>query len=215
MGNFTPLPYENHAVFEDGAVSVRGFSGGKDSLTLGHITLQLGLNGVIDLTRLRVEFIDEEAIFPCVENVVMEWRELFLQVGARFDWYCLEVRHYSCLNRLENDESFICWDNRKSDVWVRQPPSFAIRSHPLHGPRKDTYQDFLPRINDGPHMTGVRIYESIQRRSAIAHKHTAYTQGKTVEEISRELGMKGEEIFRLSDFSRSDFLELMARNVRG
>lgn len=39
--------------------------------------------------------------------------------------------------------------------------------------------------------------------------------GKTVEEIGRELGMKGEEIFRLSDFSRADFLELMARNVKG
>lgn len=34
--------------------------------------------------------------------------------------------------------------------------------------------------------------------------------GKTVKEISKELGMKEEEIFRLSDFSREDFLALMA-----
>jgi hypothetical protein len=40
-------------------------------------------------------------------------------------------------------------------------------------------------------------------------------QGKTVDEIGRELGMRSEEVFRLSDFSRADFLELMARNVRG
>ena len=39
-------------------------------------------------------------------------------------------------------------------------------------------------------------------------------QGKTVEEIGKELGMKNEEIFRLSDFNRSEFLELMARNVK-
>jgi ParB-like chromosome segregation protein Spo0J len=39
--------------------------------------------------------------------------------------------------------------------------------------------------------------------------------GKTVDEIGRELGMRGEEVFRLSDFSRADFLELMARNVQG
>jgi ParB-like chromosome segregation protein Spo0J len=39
--------------------------------------------------------------------------------------------------------------------------------------------------------------------------------GKTVEEIGRELGMKGEEVFRLSDISRVDFLDLMARNVTG
>ena len=34
--------------------------------------------------------------------------------------------------------------------------------------------------------------------------------GKTVQEISKELGMREEEIFRLSDFTRDDFLELMA-----
>lgn len=36
-------------------------------------------------------------------------------------------------------------------------------------------------------------------------------QGKTVEEIGKQLGMKPEEIFRLSDFSRDDFLEMMIR----
>lgn len=35
-------------------------------------------------------------------------------------------------------------------------------------------------------------------------------EGKTTKEISKELGMKPEEIFRLSDFSREDFLAMMA-----
>jgi len=35
--------------------------------------------------------------------------------------------------------------------------------------------------------------------------------GKTVQEISKQLGMKPEEIFRLSDISREDFLKLMVR----
>lgn len=34
--------------------------------------------------------------------------------------------------------------------------------------------------------------------------------GKTVQEISKELGMREEEIFRLSDFTRDEFLEIMA-----
>lgn len=34
--------------------------------------------------------------------------------------------------------------------------------------------------------------------------------GKTVKEISKELGMKPEEIFRLSDFTRDEFLEMLA-----
>lgn len=37
--------------------------------------------------------------------------------------------------------------------------------------------------------------------------------GKSVSEISKQLGMKPEEIFRLSGFSRDDFLEMMTKNV--
>lgn len=40
-------------------------------------------------------------------------------------------------------------------------------------------------------------------------------EGKTVEEIGKQLGMKPEEVFRLSDFTREDFLELMTKGVTG
>ena len=36
-------------------------------------------------------------------------------------------------------------------------------------------------------------------------------QGKTIKEISEQLGMSYEEVFRLSDFSREEFLEMLAR----
>lgn len=39
--------------------------------------------------------------------------------------------------------------------------------------------------------------------------------GKTVPEISKQLGMKPEEIFRLSGFSRDDFLAMMTKDVTG
>lgn len=35
--------------------------------------------------------------------------------------------------------------------------------------------------------------------------------GKNVDEISKQLGMKPEEIFRLSDFSKDDFLQMMIK----
>ena len=34
-------------------------------------------------------------------------------------------------------------------------------------------------------------------------------EGKSVKEIGKQLGMKPEEIFRLSDFSKEDFLRMM------
>ena len=39
--------------------------------------------------------------------------------------------------------------------------------------------------------------------------------GKSVGEISKQLGMKPEEIFRLSGFTREQFLELMTKGVTG
>lgn len=40
-------------------------------------------------------------------------------------------------------------------------------------------------------------------------------EGKTVDEIGKQLGMKPEEIFRLSDFSKEDFLKMMTKDVKG
>ena len=40
-------------------------------------------------------------------------------------------------------------------------------------------------------------------------------EGKTVKEIGKQLGMTPEEVFRLSNFSRDDFLEMMTKGVTG
>lgn len=40
-------------------------------------------------------------------------------------------------------------------------------------------------------------------------------EGKTVKEIGKQLGMTPEEVFRLSDFSREDFLDMMTKGVTG
>ncbi len=40
-------------------------------------------------------------------------------------------------------------------------------------------------------------------------------EGKTVSEIGKQLGMKPEEVFRLSNFTRDDFLEMMTKGVDG
>lgn len=41
------------------------------------------------------------------------------------------------------------------------------------------------------------------------------SEGKTVGEIGKQLGMKPEEIFRLSDFSKEDFLKMMIKPDKG
>lgn len=40
-------------------------------------------------------------------------------------------------------------------------------------------------------------------------------EGKTVKEIGKQLGMKPEEVFRLSGFTREEFLNLMTKDANG
>ena len=47
----------------------------------------------------------------------------------------------------------------------------------------------------------------LEPMKAIVQKLIA--EGKTVQEISKQMGMKPEEVFRLSDFSREEFLDMM------
>lgn len=156
-------------VFRNGLPVYMSFSGGKDSLCLSQLVINLIQAGEINPEQLIVQFIDEEAIFPCIEEKVREWRKKFLLIGAKFEWFCLEVKHYNCFNELSNDESFICWDRYKKDVWVRPQPSFAIHNHPLLRPRVDTYQNFLHRIcTGGITITGIRTAESIHRLQYVA-----------------------------------------------
>lgn len=191
-------------VFNNGLLVFMSFSGGKDSLCMAQLVYNLVQRGKINPSQMVVQFIDEEAIFPCIEKTVKNWRKRFILMGAKFEWYCLEVRHYNCFNELSNDESFICWDREKEAVWVRQPPSFAIRSHPLLKPRVETYQDFLPRTcQSGITMTGIRTAESVQRLQNIA---TMTRAGKTM--------TAKHQIFPIYDWTNNDvWLYLLNEHV--
>lgn len=156
-------------VFSNGVKVYMSFSGGKDSLVMADITLKLIEAGEIDPGLLTVLFVDEEAIYTSVEEKVLEWRKKFLLAGARFDWWCVEVKHFNAYNQLTNDESYTCWDRNKEDAWIRRPPLFALRNHPDLKPGIDNYQSFIPKVTkDGIQLVGVRASESIQRLQYMA-----------------------------------------------
>jgi predicted phosphoadenosine phosphosulfate sulfurtransferase len=160
--------------FSNGKKVYVSFSGGKDSLCLLDLILKLASRGKINPSQIIVEFIDEEAIFECVERTVHEWRKKVLLSGGKFNWFCLEVKHFSCFNRLEQEETFICWDSAQKERWIRAPPPFAIREHPQLKNRVNTYQEFLIKHNaDGICVTGVRMAESIQRQKYMTQTFSA------------------------------------------
>ncbi len=167
------------AIFANGTKVRLSFSGGKDSIVLADIVYKMCLTGEITPSKLEVIFVDEEAMYDDVIEIVEKWRIKFISIGVKFSWYCIEVRHFNCLNSLANDLSFICWDRNKKDVWVRPMPKNAITTHPLLIPRKDTYQDFLSRLDKAEGvitLIGIRLAESIQRLKNFAKMKSGYAQ---------------------------------------
>lgn len=154
-------------IFKNGLPVFFSFSGGKESLVIAQALLELIQQKKIDPKMLHVLFIDEEAIYPCVERIVRSWRKRYIMAGAHFHWLCLEFIHFSCFNELSQDESMVLWDSTKRDVWIRQKPDFAISSHPLFKAGYN-YQTFMNKINNVVQIVGVRAGESIQRLKNIS-----------------------------------------------
>ena len=72
-------------VFGNGLPVFFSFSGGKDSLCVAQLIVNLANRGEIDMKQLTVQFIDEEAIFPCMEDMTKKWRRIFMMMGAKFE----------------------------------------------------------------------------------------------------------------------------------
>lgn len=158
-------------VFESANKIYLSISGGKDSICLNNLIFEMCQRGEIDKNKLTVDFIDEEAVYPCVERIVKNMRLQWLSIGVEFRWWCIQVKHYNCFNQLSNDESFICWDETKKDVWVRKMPPFALKTDPLLDDRHETYQSFMnKKQKDGIQLIGVRASESLQRLYNLANR---------------------------------------------
>lgn len=151
-------------VFSNGCKVYMSFSGGKDSLCLGHLVYSLIQEGKIDPSLLTVQFVDEESMHDDVIDNVKNWRKKFIMAGVKFEWYCLELVQVNCLRTLVDEETWIMWDRNEKGNWVREMPPFAIKEHPQLNRGVDTYQKFLPRITqDGINLIGTRASESVQR----------------------------------------------------
>ena len=159
-------------VFSNGCKVYMSFSGGKDSICLGHLVYSLIQEGRIDPSLLTVQFVDEESMYDDVIDIVKDWRRKFIMAGAKFEWYCLEFMHFNCINTLADEEKWMIWDRNEKENWIREMPPFAITEHPMLNRGVDTYQKFLPRITkDGITLIGTRATESVQRMMNFADRN--------------------------------------------
>lgn len=156
-------------LFKNNSKIYLSMSGGKDSMVLNDIVYRLALEGKIDVSKLIVVFIDEEIVVDEVIETAKIFRKRWLEVGARFEWWCVETVIFSCVDTLMSEERFIIWDRNQQERWCHEMPDYALTDHPLLKKRYENYQSFLQkRCGDGIIVVGLRIAESYQRRNAIA-----------------------------------------------
>lgn len=166
--------------FSNGCKMYLSFSCGKDSACMASLTYDLIREGAIDPKQLTVTFIDEEGLYPSMVDAAMYWRKKFMGVGVPFLWFCLPFKQVSVLNHLSASESWITWEPGKEDVWMREPPPFAIMQSPyLEYPGQMNYQTFCEyAFADGIQMVGLRVAESLTRRQTIARMNQGKLNGK-------------------------------------
>lgn len=182
-------------VFDTGLDVAMSISGGKDSIVMTDIVYKMIKEGKINPKQLTVQFIDEEAMFDDVINIVNKWRTKLLLEGVKFNWYCIQVKHFNCLNTLSDDETFILWDRTQKDKWIRPMPKFAIKNHPLLRERIDNYQMFLPRVNKGKlQLIGVRASESLMRSNNLG----------TIFQNNKDMLNPDNSVFPIYDFVDDD-----------
>lgn len=156
------------------------FSSGKDSLCCAHLLLSMAQAGEIDISKLTVNFIDEEGLYPSMVRTAEVWREKFLLAGAKFNWYCLPFKQVCTLDGLSASESWITWEPGKEDVWMRTPPPYAIvQSNHIKYAGEMNYQTFLDKAcADGITIVGLRTAESYTRLQMVAQsKMDIYNSG--------------------------------------
>lgn len=106
-------------------------------------------------------------------------------------------------------------------------PKFSDKEYESLGIDKKDKRTLFERMNgEVPVVTVSQKDESMYIYGTVTHNRARGThllepmkvivkrlinEGKTTEEIGKQLGMKPEEIFRLSDFSKDDFLEMMSK----
>jgi predicted phosphoadenosine phosphosulfate sulfurtransferase len=137
---------------------VVSYSGGKDST----VCLELAIEAARELGKLPIDilFFDEEVLLPETEEMVMRTRE---RPEVNLTWVYGQVGYWDASSNEEPHRT--TWDSAKRDVWVREPPDFAIWMGEMKYPAPG---DAIARLWGPEHgkvaeVLGLRGYESRPR----------------------------------------------------
>ncbi|MFW9899654.1 MAG: DUF3440 domain-containing protein [Candidatus Thorarchaeota archaeon] len=146
------------------------FSGGKDSTVMTHLVLD---EAIKRSRKVALLFIDMEAQYS---DTITHLKNIFNIYSDYIDphWVCVPMLLRNAVSNF--DPRWICWDENKKDIWVREKPEWAKteKSYPFYIPPME-FEEFVPLFgkwySKGKNtaiFVGIRADESLHRYCAIA-----------------------------------------------
>ena len=146
------------------------FSGGKDSSVAFHLAMEEAIKRG---RKVGVMFIDFEAQYAETIKHVNEMFELYKDHIDQH-WICIPMLLRNAVTNFE--PRWVCWDEDKKDVWIRDKPDTAKTEHdyPFALPKME-FEEFIVLFGEwyaqGKKTAGIiaiRAQESLHRYCAIA-----------------------------------------------
>lgn len=154
------------------------FSGGKDSTAMLHLVME---EAVKRQRKIGLLFIDWEAQF---QLTIAHVRECFQRYADHIEphWCALPLKTTNACSMIEPE--WICWEEGKEDIWVRQLPPEA--NHTTDDPpdfyqHECTFEQFVPEFGNWygqgqltACFVGIRSDESLNRFRTLRMKKTRF-----------------------------------------
>ena len=161
-------------VFDDFSRIYISFSGGKDSSVMTHLVLSEARKRGVQVGLL---IIDLEAQYKSTIDHIEDMIEMYKDV-IDLHWFCGELLLRNAVSDFE--PKWICWDENKKDMWVRNKPKKAsdLSQYDFYVPKME-FEEFMVIFGDwyskGEYTAGfigIRSDESLHRYRAITSKKT-------------------------------------------
>lgn len=156
-------------VFDDFARIYISFSGGKDSSVMTHLVLEEAKNRGVKVGLL---IIDLEAQYAETIKHIEDMCEMYKD-NIDLHWFCGELLLRNAVSDFE--PKWICWDESKKDIWVRDKPKLAsdISQYGFYVPKME-FEEFMVIFGEWysngektAAFIGIRSDESLHRYRAI------------------------------------------------
>jgi len=157
-------------IFDDFKTIYLSFSGGKDSTLMLHLVMDEAIKRNV---KVGVLIIDLEAQYEDTVKHINNIIELYKE-NMDVYWCCLPLLLRNAVTNFE--PRWICWDNSKKDLWVREIPEIAktVKDFEFFVPNME-FEEFMILFGDWygkgkptAAFIGIRADESLHRYCAIA-----------------------------------------------